>query len=428
MRRTTRREFLMAVGATGAALAIDRGPAWAQKKELTFLSVNHFVPASDDELRKQAEAFGKQAGVTVRVDTIAGLQLPAKRAAEAQAQTGHDLVFLSHADPFLFENNLVDLGPLVETLGKKYGGWYPFAAESAQTNSGWKAVPWFWVSFPATYNMAHFSKAGLEPPKTWDELLKQGKVLKKQGNPIGIAISHTGDANTTFWAVLWGFGGKVLEADGKTPAIVSDKTAAAIEWYKEAYKEAMEPEVLSWDDASNNRGILSGKYSWIHNPISPYNTALKEKMAIADDINHHVTPAGPAGSHNSPGINAIGIWKFSKNVDLAKEFIQFLLQKQNYDAFIVAAMGFNMAPLRNLAEHPIWAKNPKLSMLPKEAEFAHARGWPSRPNDAVRRVENNYVLPDMVAKTLNGMPTKRAMDWAQAQVVEALKGQLKASG
>jgi multiple sugar transport system substrate-binding protein len=402
MPNTTRRSFLSAAAATGAVLALDRAPALAQKKELTFLSVNHFVPASDEELRKQAEAFGKQ--------------------------TGHDLVFLSHADPFLFENNLVDVGPLVDTLGKKYGGWYPFAAESAQTNSGWKAVPWFWVSFPATYNMAHYRKAGLEPPKTWDELLKQGKQLKKQGNPIGIAISHTGDANTSFWAVLWGFGGKVLEADGKTPAIVSDNTARAIEWYKEAYRDAMEPEVLSWDDASNNRGILSGKLAWIHNPISPYNTALKEKMPIADDINHHPTPAGPSGSHNSPGINAVGIWKFSKNVDLAKEFIQYLFRKENFDAFIVAAMGFNMAPLRNLAEHPIWAKNPKLAMLPREAESAHARGWPSRPNDAVRRVENNYVLPDMVAKTLSGMPTKRAMEWAQAQVVDALKGQLKPAG
>jgi multiple sugar transport system substrate-binding protein len=416
------------MGATGAVLVLDRAPAWGQKRELTFLSANHFVPSSDDELRRQMEIFGKQAGVGVRLDTIQGLQLPAKRAAEAQAQTGHDLVFLSQADPFLFENNLIDLGAVVESLGKKYGGWYPFAAESAQTNTGWKAVPWYWVSFPATYNMAHFRKAGLEPPKTWDELLKQGRILKKQGNPIGIAISHTGDANTTFWAVLWGFGGKVLEADGKTPAIVSDKTAAAIEWYKEAYRDAMESEVLSWDDAANNRCILAGKCSWIHNPISPYNTALKEKMAIADDINHHVTPAGPAGSHNSPGINAIGIWKFSKNAEPAKEFIQFLFRKENFDAFIVGGMGFNMAPLRNLAEHPIWIKNPKLAMLPREAEFAHPRGWPSRPNDAVRRVENNYVLPDMVAKTLNGMPTKRAMEWAQVQVVDALKGQLKPAG
>ena len=428
MRGTTRRKFLLGATATGTMLAARRPPAFAQKRELTFLSVNHFVPASDDELRKQAEAFSKQAGVTVKVDTVAGLQLPAKRAAEAQSQSGHDLVFLSHADPYLFENLLVDLGGLVDTLGKQYGGWYPFAAESAQTNTGWRAVPWFWVSFPSSYNMAHFKKAGLEYPKTWDELLKHGRILKKQGNPVGIAISHTGDANTTFWAVSWGFGAKVLEADGKTPAVNSDKMAQVIEWYKDLYRDAMEPEVLSWDDASNNRGLLSGKLSWIHNPISPYNTALKEKMPIADDINHHPTPAGPAGSHNAPGINAIGIWKFSKNAEPAKEFIQFLFRKENFDAFIVAANGFNMAPLRNLADHPIWSKNPKFAMLPGEAEHAHARGWPSRPNDAVRRIENNYVLPDMIAKGINGMPTKRILEWGHTQVVQALKGQLKPGG
>ncbi|PYM22553.1 MAG: hypothetical protein DMD78_14615 [Candidatus Rokuibacteriota bacterium] len=428
MRQTTRRQFLAAAATTGAVLALDRAPALGQKRELTMLSNNHFVPASDDELRRQAELFGKQAGCAVRVDTIAALQLPAKRAAEAQGQAGHDIVFLSHADPYLFENLLVDVGPLVDTLGKQYGGWYPFAAESAQTASGWKAVPWYWVSFPASYNMAHFRKAGFEHPRSWDDLLKQGRALKKQGAPVGIAISHTGDANTTFWAVLWGFGGKVLEADGKTPAIVSDNTARTIEWYKELFRDAMDPEVLSWDDASNNRALIAGKCSWIHNPISAYVAALKEKMPITDDLNHHLTPGGPGGVHNAPGINALGIWKFSKNVELAKEFIPFLFRKENFDAFIVAGSAFNMAPLRDLADHPIWAKNPKFAMLPKEAEHAHARGWPSRPNDAVRRVENNYVLPDMVAKALNGMPTKRAMEWAQTQVVQALRGQLKAGG
>src|SRR5215470_3379328 len=134
--RTTRREFL-ATAAAGAVLAVDRAPAWAQKRELTFISGNHFVPASDDELRRQAEVFGKEAGIAVKVDTIAALQLPAKRAAQAQSQSGHDLVFMSHADPYLFESQLVDVGPLVDTLGKQYGGWYPFAAESAQTNTGW---------------------------------------------------------------------------------------------------------------------------------------------------------------------------------------------------------------------------------------------------------------------------------------------------
>ena len=97
MKTTTRREFLLATTLAGAALAIDRAPAQAQKREISFLSVNHFVPTSDDELRRQAELFGKQTGITVKIDTIMGLQLPAKRAAEAQSQAGHDLVFMSNA-------------------------------------------------------------------------------------------------------------------------------------------------------------------------------------------------------------------------------------------------------------------------------------------------------------------------------------------
>ena len=64
-------------------------------------------------------------------------------------------------------------------------------------------------------------------------------------------------------------------------------------------------------------------------------------------------------------------------------------------------------------------------MLPKEAEFAHPRGWPAKPNDAVGRIEANYVLADMVAKAVNGLPTKRAMEWAQDQIALAVKGQLK---
>ena len=67
-------------------------------------------------------------------------------------------------------------------------------------------------------------------------------------------------------------------------------------------------------------------------------------------------------------------------------------------------------------------------MLPKEAEYAHPRGWPSKPNDTVQLIQINYVLPDMVAKAVNGLPTKRAMEWAQTQVVAAVKGQLKPAG
>jgi multiple sugar transport system substrate-binding protein len=424
----SRRRFLATSAVVAGSLALDRAPVYAQTRELTFLSWNHFVPASDVELRRQAEEFGKQAGVTVRVDTIAHLQLPAKFAAEAAAQSGHDMIIAGTQVGYLYEQQLVDVGDVVEDLAKRYGGYYPFAKEMGLMSSGWKVVPWFWISFPATYNTAHFKKAGLQAPKTWGELLQHGKVLKKQGNPVGIAISHANDANSTFWSVLWCHGGKVLEADGKTPAVNSDKTAQVIEWYKELYKDAMEPEVLSWDDASNNRFILSGKGAWIHNPVSTYNSAVAKKLPIADDINHHNSPGGPAGIHSAPPINGFGIWKFSKHADLAKEFIKFHFKKENFDKWIVASSAYNHPPLKNFADHPIWANNPKFAMLPQEAEYAHVRGWPAKTNAAVNLIEVNYVLPDMVAKAINGMPTKRAMAWGEDQVKLAVQGKLETKG
>ena len=427
----TRRRFLRASAITlvgTSSLTLDRAPAVAQKRELTFLSFNHFVPASDDELKRQAEVFGKQAGVTVRVDTIQAPQLFAKRAAQAASQSGHDLIVTGAADPFLYEQQLIDMGDLVDYLGGRYGGWYPFAKETCQTASGWRAVPWFWVAFPGCYNEVHFKKAGLQPPKTWDDLLKAGKILKKHGNPVGIAISHCTDANISFWSILWCNGGKVLETDGKTPAINSDKAAQVVEWYKELYKDAMEPEVLSWDNASNNRFLLSGKGSWIHNAISPYVAAVAKKMPIADEINHHSSPSGSAGIHSATTVNSLAIWKFSKNIPLAKDFIKFLFQKENYNAFIVGGSAFNQPPLKAFAEHPIWASNPKYAMLPKEADYVHEQGWPAKPNAAVQLIIVNFILPDIVAKAVNGMPTKRALAWGEEQVKLAVQGKLETKG
>jgi hypothetical protein len=67
-------------------------------------------------------------------------------------------------------------------------------------------------------------------------------------------------------------------------------------------------------------------------------------------------------------------------------------------------------------------------MLPKEADFAHARGWPAKPNAAVNLVDVNFVLPDMLAKAIAGMPTRRAMDWAHDQIVLAVQGKLETKG
>ena len=66
LRNPHRRQFLRTAAGTGAGMAswlvLGTPPAFAQKRELTFLSTNHFVPASDDELRELAEQFMRAEG------------------------------------------------------------------------------------------------------------------------------------------------------------------------------------------------------------------------------------------------------------------------------------------------------------------------------------------------------------------------------
>ena len=383
----TRRRFMETTAAVGllGILTVRHGPVFAQRREVSMITWNHFVPASDDRLKEIAAEFGKRHNVNLRVDTIAHLQLPQKLAAEVQTKTGHDLVFMYNELPYLYEQQLVAMDDLVNDIAQKYGGLYPFAQESALVNGTWRA-------------------------------------LKKVGHPIGIAVSHCSDANTTFWSILWCYGGKVLATDGKTVAINSPQTQQALEYYQTLYHEAMEPEVLSWDDASNNRCILAGKCAWIHNPVSPYNTALAKKMPIAEDLNHHTTLAGPAGRHFTPPIHEMGIWNFSKNVDVAKDFLRFFYEEENYSSWIVAGNGFNHAPVRHFENHPVWANDPKLAMLPKEGEYAHAPSWPAPLNQYPVQIWNAYIMPDMVAKVIQGTSPKEAMAWAEEQVTRIVKG------
>jgi len=414
-----RRQFLKKAAGTAIGLSgfsvFRPSRVTAATPELTLLISSSFVPATDDKLKEQAARFAKEQGVMVRVDTLDIAQISRKLAAEAHAQAGHDIVQAANAAPWLYQGQLVDVDDVVEDLGEKQGGWYPFVKENAFVTNAWKAVPWFWVTFPGLYREDLFAQAGLSAPQTWEEVLNAGRILKKQGHPVGIAVSQCGDANETFWSILWGFGGKVLEADGKTVALNSPETEATLEYYKSLYNEAMEPEVLSWDNTSNNRFLISGKGCWIHNTISAYLTAVDKKMGIADKIGIHTSPAGPAGrSVGLPCFN-LGIWKFSKNRELAKAFLTYLLQPETYTEWLVAGSGFNHGSLQMYENHPIWTEHPKFKILPGEARFGHAFGWPSPPNPYVQRINDLYILPNMVAKAVTGTPVKTAITWAEEQ-------------
>jgi multiple sugar transport system substrate-binding protein len=418
---TTRRRFLqISLGAATGLAAILGGntpPAvHTQTREISLLSRTHFVPASDRKLNELAQRFTEETGIRVTIDHIANLQLPMKLAAEAQTHSGHDLIDLRMHLPISYEDLLVDLTDIVVPLAQENGGMYSFCEEAALVKGRWRAMPWHHRSFPGSYHKQYFDLVDENAPDTWEDLLRAGSKLKANGSPIGIAISQTYDAISTLSGIMWCYGAKTVEADGKTVAINSKATKTAIEYVQQLYTDAMEPEVLSWDDNSNNRLLLSGKGAWIHNSHSHYLTAKEEKMSIAEQIYFHLSPRGPAGRHTPTVVRSLGIWKFSKNIDAAKEFIKFHFSTENYSEFIMASECFNAPVYKNMEDHPAWKTDPKYEPIKASGKYGHLYGWPAPGDERSQQVTYSFIIPNMFAKAVTGASTNEAIAWAEGEI------------
>jgi multiple sugar transport system substrate-binding protein len=423
MRAITRRHFLTTSTGLAGILATGIPPARGQQREISYLCWNNFAPASDKKLAEIGQRFTKDTGIKIRIDHIAHAQQPAKYAAEVQTQAGHDLIEMRMHFPWLYEPQLVDVSDLVAELEKKYGKAISSMYEAAQVKGVWRAVPQYHAYFVPTYREDLFKKAGLKVPDTWEDLHKVGSELKKMGHPVGIPISQNYDSISTFGPVLWSFGGMEIDKDGKTVRINSPQTAETVEWFKKVYRDCMEPEVLSWTDASNNESLQQGKAGWIHNPVSAYIVAKQKKLPSADGINHHLSLAGPAGRHETDVPRTIAIWKFSKNVEPAKEWIRYLIgKKEVYDEYIMSGDAFNLPAFANLQDHPVLKTDPKYANLKGEGVQYHIYGWPAPPSDKVQLITNLFVLPNMIAKAVTGTSTKDAVAWAESEMKKIVAG------
>jgi len=424
-----RRRFLATTAGGGLAgiLAARVPPARGQQREISYLCWNNFAPASDKKLAEVGQRFTKDTGIKIRIDHIAHAQQAAKYASEVQSQAGHDLVEMRMHFPWLYEPQLVDVSDVVAELEKKHGkvisSGYEAALVGPAPKGVWRAVPQYHTYFVPTYREDLFKKAGLKVPDTWEDLYTVGRELKKMGNPVGIPISQNYDSISTAGPVLWSFGGMEVDRDGKTVRINSPATEQMVEWYKKMFRDCMEPEVLSWSDASNNESIQAGKAGWIHNPVSAYIVARNNKMVTADGINHHRSLTGPGGRHETDVPRSIAIWKFSKNIEPAKEWIRYLLGKRDvYDEYIISGDAFNLPVYTSLQDHPVLKTDPKFAGLKGEGVQYHIYGWPAPPSDKVQLITNSFILPNMIAKAVTGTSTKEAVAWADKEMKRIISG------
>ena len=424
----TRRQIIKTGAAAAGAMALVGGFPYissAQNKTLTIVRGTHFIPEAQEIAKQQAEEFGKQAGVKVNADFLNWPDLQPKIGAALQAG-GLDVVELWPIQNHLYANNLVDMTDEAEEVGAQGGGFEEFVLNSGHVNGRYLGIPHGDSGGTIAYRISAFEKAGVKNAAdgtlldmTWDDYFAVAKETKKMGMPFGQSLGHSlGDPIGFCYPYMWSSGALEVADDGKTVLFDTPTFEYALNKFVQAWKDGYDETGTSWDDSSNNRAYLSGKICSTFNGSSIYYATKKrdDGGAMQADTHHMLMPKGTAGRYYELGTRTMAVLKNSPNIDVAKEYLKWWFQPENYYKWWSVQDGYQLHHVKNLANDKVWNNDPKMATFRKVPGLGRLRGFAGDPNEKAGLAASKYVIVDTFAKAVQSGDAKDALKWGQRQL------------
>lgn len=437
--RVSRRKTLKLAAASAALplVHIRTGRA-AGKVSIAFW--DHWVPAGNDVMKQQCAAFAKANNVEVQPDFITsmGNKNILTQAAEAQAKTGHDV---NQFPQWEVHNHADDLEPLDDVMGRltaKYGPTNKVAEYLARIKGHWLAIP----TSSGTQNKPPCARisvmkqaAGIDVVKmypledvatpeaaawTWDNFLKAAEACHAAKMPFGIGTGTTADSVDFAGALFSAFGADLVDNEGNI-TVNSDNVKRVLEYGQKLVK-FLPADSVSYDDASNNRALISGTSALIFNPPSAWAVAKRDAPKVAADCWTFSSPKGPKGRYVPYVTFFFGVWKFSPNKTAAKELIEYLLQREQVEARCNIVAGYDIPPFDSMTDFAIWkeVEPPKGTVYNYPIRKSHdalpnISGMSAPPEVAVQ-MYNRGTVSTMLAKLQSGQTIPQVISWANDEI------------
>ena len=420
----SRRQFLKTTVLGAAAVTLGAPPGRAQSKTLSIMHENSFIKTYDEYFQKTLiPAYEKAAGVKITYELVSVGGLQTRVTTVAETKSGPDMTLNFFNWPFLYDANYVDVGDIAEEVGKKSGGWHDAAKEAVVVNGKWKAVPFGNVGQLMNWRTDWFKEVGFEKfPDTWDELLEAGTKLKAKGHPFGFELGHGfGDNHGWLYPLLWSYGGREVEPDGKTVVIDSDETARAIDFARKFFQETMLEDVLGWTDPNNNKAFLSEQISCTNNAESILWVAKRDFPEIGKNTDQSQNPKGPKGRFHILAPWSHSIFTHSPDQQAAKDFLRWLMQPEQVGGWYASADSYYAPFLHAFDDAPLWHVEPRNIPYRESLSTSHLPGWPAPISRASSESVAKYVIVDMFAKACAVKTTKEVIADASAQLKQIYK-------
>ncbi|MBN8902616.1 MAG: hypothetical protein BGO51_19745 [Rhodospirillales bacterium 69-11] len=425
VRAASRRDVLTISAATFVGGLMGAARAGAAPKSLTMMHESSFIPPYDAYFKnKLAPAYEKATGIKINYETTSVGSQQTRVTTAAETGNGPDMAQIAFNWAFLFDEKLVDVTDIAQEIGKKGGGWHQASAEACIVNGKWKAIPFGNIGQLMNYRMDWFSEVGFKDfPDTWDGLLEAGTKLKKAGHPFGFELGHGfGDNHGWLYPLLWSFGGREVEPDGKTVVIDSAETARAVDFCRTFFQQTMQEDTLGWTDVSNNKAYLSEQISCTNNAESILFIAKRDFPDIAKVTGQAQNPKGPTGERFhilNPWSHAI--FTHTPDHKAAKDFMVWLMDPKQVGGWYEVAVSYYAPFLHMFDDAPLWHAEPRNLPYRDSLSTSHLPGWPAPISRPQSESVAKYVVVDMFAKACAGKSTKDVIADANAQLKQIFR-------
>jgi multiple sugar transport system substrate-binding protein len=311
------------------------GTADLKGQTLTYWASNQGTSLDNDKqvLTPELDKFTQQTGIKVKLEVVGWADLLNRILAAATSGQGPDVLNIGNT----WSASLQATGALMpwdSAAFAKIGGKDRFApAAIAAAGAAGKdpaAVPIYSMAYGLYYNKKMFADAGLTPPKTWDQLVSDGKALTKNGH-YGLAVEGGNGSENIHHAFVLSKqrGGSWFDASGKatfdTPANV-----AAVKQYVD-FIAADQIAAKGNAEYAQNQTITdfaTGKAAMMMWQSAA--TSIKAHGMTPDKYGVVPVPTLTAGATGDAAVNSmvaginVAVFKNSSHQDAAVQLVKFL--------------------------------------------------------------------------------------------------------
>ena len=443
------RRGVVQVGMTAAALGTLAAPAvHAQTSTLRCGFWDHWVPAGNGIMRDLCKEWGDKNKVDVQVDfiTSVGNQNLLTIAAQAQSRSGHDILSFPAWEPSAHARLLEPVDDVVSRLQQKYGQLTPAAEYLGKREGHWRAVPAVsgtqakpcCVRFDLLQQHAGIDIRAMWPAKpemgpgadtwNWDTFLMAAEKCHAAGVPFGLPMGQFTDAVDWVGALFRSYDAALVDEEGKVTVRNNPKVRQAVEYLVKLAK-FLPDDVWAWDDASNNRALISGRSALVFNPPSAWAVAKRDSPQVAEKCWYAPFPTGTAGRFTPYLPYFWGIWSFSRNKTAAKGLLEFLSERGSAERQTTTSSGYDIPPFESMSDFKVWeTEGPPTGFAYNYPPKPHQKGqlniaFAPAPAEIAVQAYNQAINTKIIARIAQGGDTvDQALEWAERELKNFARG------